>query len=152
MDPKCYQTLSRDDSSSHVVEYKTTKKVTLRDEDHSSVKRDDVEEASKPRSYANFVISGGSDDSQANVYSEYVEVEKGDIVLNQVHKGLELSTPFKGQLHRTWQNSILVKILGHTIGYNVLITMSKIIWISAQPFGVIDLDKDCPQKRTMWQP
>ncbi|KAJ4828190.1 hypothetical protein Tsubulata_015455 [Turnera subulata] len=70
-----------------------------------------------------------------------VEYEDGDIVYvdGEFGMGIELSETFKSRLDKQWQNSVIVKLLGRTIGYKALCGRIQTLWNPRGKFRVIDL-------------
>lgn len=71
-------------------------------------------------------------------------VEQEDVVFectNNFHS-ISFSPKVHAQLMKPWQYTVVVKLLGHHIGYRALCNRLEIIWSSTQGFYIIDLDND----------
>ncbi|KAJ4822794.1 hypothetical protein Tsubulata_039470 [Turnera subulata] len=70
-----------------------------------------------------------------------VEYEDDDIVYvdGEFGMGIELFETFKSRLDKQWQNSVIVKLLGRTIGYKALCGRIQTLWNPRGKYRVIDL-------------
>lgn len=72
------------------------------------------------------------------------DFEEGDVVEN--HSGTMPSISFSARVHEKlsepWKNSVVVKLLGRTIGYRTLCTRLNGLWKTAMPYSVIDLENN----------
>lgn len=72
------------------------------------------------------------------------DFEEEDVVEN--HSGTMPSISFLARVHEKlsepWKNSVVVKLLGRTIGYRTLCTRLNGLWKTAMPYLVIDLENN----------
>ncbi|KAK9209900.1 hypothetical protein WN944_002269 [Citrus x changshan-huyou] len=80
-------------------------------------------------------VGGGLDDW---------DFEEGDVI--ESNEGSMPSITFSVRVHvklsEPWKNSVVVKLLGHTIGYRALCARLNGMWKSAMGFSVIDLENN----------
>ncbi|KAK9205125.1 hypothetical protein WN943_015392 [Citrus x changshan-huyou] len=55
---------------------------------------------------------------------------------------IRFSARLHAKLSEPWKNSVIVKLLGRTIGYRALCTRLNVMWKSAMGFSVIDLENN----------
>ncbi|CAN1795056.1 hypothetical protein LINPERHAP1_LOCUS20483, partial [Linum perenne] len=58
-------------------------------------------------------------------------------------RSLSLSKEFKDKLCKPWVNTLVVRLLGKSIGYSYLCHRLRSMWKPANPIHIIDLDKGC---------
>ncbi|XP_024043093.1 uncharacterized protein LOC112099835 [Citrus clementina] len=72
------------------------------------------------------------------------EFEEGDVTENK--DGPMPSITFSDRVHEKlcepWQNSVIVKLLGRTIGYRTLCTRLNAMWKTTMTYSVIDLENN----------
>lgn len=72
------------------------------------------------------------------------EFEEGDVTENK--DGPMPSISFSDRIHEKlcepWKNSVIVKLLGRTIGYRTLCMRLNVMWKSTMPYSVIDLENN----------
>ncbi|KAJ8749882.1 hypothetical protein K2173_013797 [Erythroxylum novogranatense] len=75
---------------------------------------------------------------------EFIEPEEGDTthLTGEAGAGVMLSQTFKAKLDKQWEKSVVIKLLGHRIGYRVLCSWLANLWSLKGPMKVIDLDYD----------
>lgn len=85
---------------------------------------------------------------------EEIDIEESDIVVQQGNSGptIELSLAFKDKLHKPWEKSVVVKLLGRSVGYHALCVCLNMLWLLTKAYRVIDLENDFfliqfPEKR-----
>ncbi|XVE79881.1 hypothetical protein DITRI_Ditri14bG0092700 [Diplodiscus trichospermus] len=49
----------------------------------------------------------------------------------------------KHRLHRQWSRALIVKLIGHSVGYNFIFRRLKAIWHVVLAMDVIDVGNDC---------
>ncbi|CAN1145778.1 hypothetical protein LINPERHAP2_LOCUS14877 [Linum perenne] len=76
---------------------------------------------------------------------EWIPVGENDIILSASNgiKSLNLSSDFKAKLCKPWSNSVIVRLLGKSVGYSYLCHRLKAIWKPVGNLHIVDLDKDC---------
>ena len=119
-------------------EARTTKTVRFRDEDQASV---NTAQVSHKEILVNATqameqgVGGGIEDW---------DFEEGDVI--ETNEGTMPSIKFSARVHaklsEPWKNSVIVKLLGCTIGYRALCTRLNVIWKSTMGFSVIDLENN----------
>ncbi|KAJ4826292.1 hypothetical protein Tsubulata_042945 [Turnera subulata] len=75
---------------------------------------------------------------------EEVENEEGDIVVEEGENGVavKLFDAFKTRLNKPWENAVIVKLLGKSIGYRTLLLKIQTLWKPSSPFRIVDLDNN----------
>ncbi|XP_024041874.1 uncharacterized protein LOC127898858 [Citrus sinensis] len=119
-------------------EARMTKKVRFRDEEHAG---DPTAQVSYKETLVNATqameqgVGGGLDDW---------DFEEGDVTKS--NEGSMPSITFSARVHaklsEPWKNSVVVKLLGRTIGYRALCARLNGMWKSAMGFSVIDLENN----------
>lgn len=72
--------------------------------------------------------------SDDEVYGEY-EKDEGCLVI-------KLSQEEKIRLRRPWRQTLIVKVMGRTIGYNYLFRLNKALWKPKVPTSLVALEND----------
>ncbi|KAK9191139.1 hypothetical protein WN943_019750 [Citrus x changshan-huyou] len=119
-------------------EARTTKKARFRDEDHAGVNHAQV-------SYKETLVNATQAIEQGfgGGLKDW-DFEEGDVI--ETNEGPMPSITFSARVHaklsEPWKNSIVVKLLGYTIGYRALCARLNVMWKSAMGFLVIDLENN----------
>ncbi|CAN1799479.1 hypothetical protein LINPERHAP1_LOCUS22125 [Linum perenne] len=76
---------------------------------------------------------------------EWIPVGTHDITCSVSNgiKDLSLSKEFKEKLCKPWSNSVVVRLLGKTVGYSYLCHRLHAIWKPLGNLHIVDLDKNC---------
>lgn len=72
------------------------------------------------------------------------DFELGDIIVGDdgTMPTIKFSKRIHDKLIKPWQNSMIVKLLGRNIGYNVLCNRMKVMWHKIQDFSVTGLESN----------
>ncbi|CAN1787614.1 hypothetical protein LINPERHAP1_LOCUS17718, partial [Linum perenne] len=75
----------------------------------------------------------------------WIPVGEHDITsdISNGFRSLSLSKEFKDKLCKPWANTLVVRLLGKSIGYSYLCHRLHSMWKPASPIHIIDLDKGC---------
>ncbi|KAJ4848185.1 hypothetical protein Tsubulata_002980 [Turnera subulata] len=123
---------------------KSNKKVRLREEAQRDSSTEDVPIEDSRASYKDMLAAGKGADDQPEPWVEDEEptVEDGDIVIRGGDGGpiMELSEAFKSWLRKPWENAVVVKLIGKSIGFRVLKSKIQTLWKPKSPFRRIDLE------------
>ncbi|CAN1170990.1 hypothetical protein LINPERHAP2_LOCUS29303 [Linum perenne] len=92
-----------------------------------------------------FVTALQGHSSAPNTAQQWIPVGEKDILpaVRDGIKSLNLSDEFKDKLCKPWSNTVVVRLLGKSIGYSYLCHRLHAIW---KPFGnlhIVDLDRNC---------
>ncbi|KAK9190247.1 hypothetical protein WN943_018849 [Citrus x changshan-huyou] len=72
------------------------------------------------------------------------DFEEGDVI--ETNEGPMLSITFLARVHdklsQSWKNSVVVKLLGRTIGYRALCARLNVLWKTTMGLSVIDLENN----------
>ncbi|KAJ4823013.1 hypothetical protein Tsubulata_009217 [Turnera subulata] len=71
-----------------------------------------------------------------------LEAQIGDVVSEMIERGpvIRLSDSFRARIHKQWEDTVIVKLWGHTLGYRMLCNRLQRLWHLRGEFRVIDLD------------
>ncbi|KAJ4846151.1 hypothetical protein Tsubulata_034330 [Turnera subulata] len=71
-----------------------------------------------------------------------LEALEGDVVSEMTERGpvIRLSDRFRDRINKQWEDTVIVKIWGHTLGYRMLCNRLQRLWSLRGGFRVIDLD------------
>ena len=72
------------------------------------------------------------------------DFEPGDVTVRDdgTMPTIQFSKRIHDKLTKPWLNSVVVKLLGRSIGYKVLCNRLKVMWHMIQDFSVIDLENN----------
>ena len=119
-------------------EARTTKKARFRDEAAAGDQPMQV-------SYKETLVN--SSQAMENGYGDGAldwDFEEGDVI--EENDGTMPSIAFSARIHEKlsepWRNSVVVKLLGRTIGYWALCTRLNVMWKTTMSFSVIDLENN----------
>ncbi|CAN1131438.1 hypothetical protein LINPERHAP2_LOCUS6403 [Linum perenne] len=98
---------------------------------------------SMPKSFLG-AVRGDSSSNPGNNQT-WIPVGVSDITLSASNgiKSLSLSKYFKEKLCIPWRNSVVVRLLGKSVGYAYLCNRLRAIWKPLGHLHIVDLDKDC---------
>ena len=117
-------------------EARTTKKARFRDEEQAG---DNLMQVSYKETLVN--VSQALEQGFGGRLGEF---EEGDVIEN--NEGPMPSITFSARVHEKlselWKNSIVVKLLGRTIGYRTLCARLNVLWKTTMGFSVIDLENN----------
>ncbi|KAJ4822171.1 hypothetical protein Tsubulata_022703 [Turnera subulata] len=73
-----------------------------------------------------------------------LEALEGDVVSEMTEHGpvIRLSDSFRARIHKQWEDTVIVKLWGHTLGYRMLCNRLSHLWGLRGEFRVIDLDQN----------
>ncbi|CAN1826422.1 hypothetical protein LINPERHAP1_LOCUS31541 [Linum perenne] len=97
-----------------------------------------------PRNTYLGIMNGPSEPLKAQG-QQWIHVGSSDIIASCSCdiKSLNLSPGFKDKLCQPWTNSVVVRLLGKTIGYAYLCHQLKSMWRPSADMHIVDLDKSC---------
>ncbi|XP_015380884.1 uncharacterized protein LOC107174472 [Citrus sinensis] len=75
---------------------------------------------------------------------EELEFDPEDVVISERGSipSISFSEKIQAQLRKPWRNTVVVKLLGRTLGYRALCNKLNEVWKTTQGFSVIDLEND----------
>ncbi|KAH9769017.1 DUF4283 domain-containing protein [Citrus sinensis] len=119
-------------------EARTTKKARFRDEEGAS---DHPMQVSYKETLVNSSPAGENGYGDGTLDWDF---EEGDVI--EENDGPMPSIAFSARIHEKlsepWKNSVVVKLLGRTIGYRTLCTRLNVMWKTTMSFSVIDLENN----------
>ena len=75
---------------------------------------------------------------------EDIDIDIGDVVIER--EGFLLAISFSQKVHsqlvKPWQSTVVVKLLGRSIGYKVLCNRLEALWNMSHGFSVLDLENN----------
>ncbi|CAN1805117.1 hypothetical protein LINPERHAP1_LOCUS24142 [Linum perenne] len=97
----------------------------------------------EPRSYKSALSGVGQDLPKHQ--KEWICVGERDIIPSIINgvRSLQISKSFKDKLCKPWSNTVIVRLLGKSIGYAYLCHRLRVMWKPTGAMQVVDLDKDC---------
>lgn len=73
---------------------------------------------------------------------------KDRVLENQLFESMDfISSVEKQRLYKPWTKTLIIKLIGKRMGYNILLTKIQKIWNTSDPLNLIDLDNDFYLKR-----
>ncbi|KAJ8770495.1 hypothetical protein K2173_017986 [Erythroxylum novogranatense] len=124
-----------------MLEAQLSKKVRTR-------KREEEPPPGPKPSYSATVLGSSSKDIAEEIHpwpeEDLIKVAEGDITQLSDDVGGEvfLSSSFHAKLDQQWTNTMVVKLIGRSIGYCILCTRLKSRWNPIGPLKIVDLDFD----------
>lgn len=119
-------------------EVRTTKKARFRDETNANCNPQQISYKESLVNSSQAMESGGEEGAADWNF------EEGDVIKR--NEGPIPSITFSARVHEKlsepWKNSVVVKLLGQTIGYRTLCARLKIMWQTAMTYSVIDLENN----------
>lgn len=91
-------------------------------------------------------LVGDDPSSQLSFFDLDVPVRMMNLIMRKMVRGIALPTLFRRRkkkfMRRPWRQTLIVKLLGRTIGYNYLLRRIQAIWRPKASIELIALDND----------
>ncbi|CAN1749239.1 hypothetical protein LINPERHAP1_LOCUS3639 [Linum perenne] len=83
--------------------------------------------------------------SSAEPGKEWIGVGENDIIssVDNGFRSLQISETLKTKLCKPWTNSVIIRLMGKTIGYSYLCHRLKAMWRPLGSMHIVDIDRDC---------
>ncbi|CAN1815933.1 hypothetical protein LINPERHAP1_LOCUS27610, partial [Linum perenne] len=83
--------------------------------------------------------------SPSKTQKDWIVVGQKDIISSVTNgiKSLSFSDSFKTKLCKPWTNSVIIRLMGKSIGYAYLCHRLRSMWKPAGSMHVVDIDRDC---------
>ncbi|CAI0410965.1 unnamed protein product [Linum tenue] len=96
-------------------------------------------------SYASAVRGWKSNISFSDQASQWTPVGENDLIPGSRNgePALNISATFKERICAPWHRTIVVRLLGTTIGFNTLCSRLRGLWRPTDAMEIMDLDQDC---------
>ncbi|CAN1848774.1 hypothetical protein LINPERHAP1_LOCUS39061 [Linum perenne] len=87
----------------------------------------------------------GKDSPSGNPGKKWIAVGEHDIVtsIDNGIRSLQVSDSLKSKLCKPWTNTVVIRLLGKSIGYSYLCHRLNAMWRPVGSMHVVDIDKDC---------